>query len=236
MSLLSDVEIERAINSNEISIKPFEKNYLEPASYDIRARRALVSGVGIIELSETPLFIKTGDWAEIESIEEIQFSTKYAGSIGLRSSLTRRGIIGYGGPQIDPGYRGKAYFTLFNPSSETFKLQFNEKFATVQFFRLDTPASKPYSGPYQALPSFHEKDVEWMIKLKAPTLSDVVTSVQILENTVDKLTKNVDQLTTSIIVLTNDVAWIKRLLFAIFIAILVGIGIAVAGRFFLNII
>lgn len=229
--MLSDVEIQEAIGKKDIVIKPFEKDLLEPASYDLRIGRALVGGEGIIDLKERSLILKTAEWAELETLEEIKLSTNIAATFGLRSSITRKGLDWFGGPQIDPGYNGKLYIGVFNPSSESIKFNYLDKFCTVIFYRLGKPASRPYSGAFQRITSFPEEDVQRMIKLEAPTLSDVITSVGVLENTVNILTKEVTNLTQSLNSLKLDVGWIKRLLFAILIAIIVGISIAIFNKF-----
>ena len=231
MSMLSDVEIKEAIDQKEIVIKPFEKDLIEPASYDLRVGRALVGGIGIVDLKDRGLILKTGEWAELETLEEISLSSSIAATFGVRSSITRKGLDWFGGPQIDPGYNGKIYIGIFNPSSEPIRIHYGDKFCTIIFYRLGKPSSRPYSGQYQRITSFPEEDVERMIKLEAPTLSDVITSVGILEDTVTTLTKEMTHFTQTLSILGNDVGWIRRLLFGIFISIIVGLCVTVFGKY-----
>ena len=90
-------------------------------------------------------------------------------------------------------------------------------YATLVFYRLAKNASRKYSGQYQRQMTFPEEDVERMIKMEAYTLSDVISSVGLLEQTVNKLTKNSEQM-------ASDIGWVKKLLFAILIALIVGVG------------
>jgi len=227
MSLMSDVEIKEAIERKDIQITPFNEALIEPASYDFRVGRALVGGVGIVDIKATPHVLKPGDWVELETIEEIALSTNVAGTLGIRSSITRKGIDGYCGPQIDPGYNGRLFFNLFNPSSESFKIAYGDKMCTITFFRLDKPASKPYAGHYQNLKSFPEEDIERMIKIDSPTIADVITSVGILERTVNNLNIHIQKLNQQFNGVSRDVGWIKTLLFAILIAIIIGLAIVI---------
>lgn len=231
MSMLSDVEIEEAVAKKEIIIKPFEKSLIEPASYDLRVGRALVGGMGISDLKERGLILKTGEWAELETLEEISLSDSIAATFGVRSSITRKGLDWFGGPQVDPGYNGKLYIGIFNPSSEPFRINHGDKFCTIMFHRLGKSSSRPYSGQYQRMTTFPEEDVERMIKLEAPTLSDVITSVGILESTVTTLTKEMTTFTQTLNALKLDVGWIKRILFGILMALIVGISIVIFGKF-----
>jgi dCTP deaminase len=230
MSLLSDAEIREAVGKKDIQITPFNDALLEPASYDFRVGRALVGGIGIVDIKTTPHILKPGDWVELETIEEISLSTNIAGTLGIRSSITRKGIDGYCGPQIDPGYNGKLYFNLFNPSSESFKISYGDKMCTITFFRLEKPASKPYTGHYQNLKSFPEEDIQRMMSIDSPTIADVITSVGILERTVNNLNIHIQKLNQQFNNVSRDVSWIKTLLFAILIAIIIGLAIVVFQR------
>ena len=60
-------------------------------------------------------------------------------------------------------------------------------------------------------------DVNRMLKMEAYTLSDVIQSVSLLEQTVNKLTKTSEQM-------AQDLGWVKKLLFAILIALIIGLG------------
>jgi len=222
MAILSDVEIKKAIESREIEIKPFDEKNLEPASYDFKFGRVLLAGKGIVEPKKEKIVLRTGDWAEVETLESIKLSSNIAATYGIRSSITRRGIDWFGGPQIDPGYEGRIFVSLFNPTSEPFEIGYNEHFCSVIFHTLSSKASRPYSGKFQHNFSFPEEDVERMLKMKAPTLADVVTSVGILESTVEKLTTKTTEMAT-------DIGWVKKLLFAILIAVVIGITANLLG-------
>lgn len=216
MSILSDIDIKKAIESREIEIKPFSPDSVEPASYDFSIGRVLLAGKGIVDPKKEKIVLRTGDWAEIETLESIKLSSSIAATYGIRSSVTRRGIDWFGGPQIDPGYEGRIFVSIFNPTSEGFEIEYNKPFCTVIFHSLTSKTSKPYSGKFQQNFSFPEEDVERMLKMQSPTLADVVMSVGILESTVNKLT-------TKTVEMATDIGWVKKLLFAILIAIIIGI-------------
>jgi len=216
MSALSDKDIGKALKEGRLKIQPFQDEFLQPASYDLRVRRVLAPGRGILNPSEVTVMLRTGEWAEVESLEWLELPTDAMATFGLRSSIARRGIIAFGGPQVDPGYRGRLYVGLFNPSSETLSISAEEPLLTIQFFSLSTPASRPYGGQYNNLPGFPEEDVIRMTRMNTPTLADVVQSVGILERTVTELTSSVKGLRI-------EMSWVRNILLAILGATIVAL-------------
>ncbi len=221
--MLTDSEIREAIDQHTLKINPFEPKNVEPASYDVRAGRILVARRGIVDLSREAVVLRHGDWAEIESLEVVELPLNIAGTVGVRSSLTRRGLDWFSGPQVDPGYMGKIYISVFNASVAPIDFSYGMSFATLTLFRLAKNASRSYDGKFQKQLTFPEEDVERMLKMESYTLSDVITSVGLLEQTVNKLTKTSERMAT-------DLGWVKKLLFAILFAIVAGLTIQVIGH------
>jgi dCTP deaminase len=215
--MLTDSEIREALDQHVLKINPFEPKNVEPASYDVRAGRILVARRGIVDLSREAVVLRHGDWAEIESLEVVELPLNIAGTVGVRSSLTRRGLDWFSGPQIDPGYMGKIYISVFNASVAPIDITYAMPFATLTFYRLAKNASRSYDGKFQKQLTFPEEDVERMLKMESYTLSDVITSVGLLEKTVNKLTETSERMAT-------DLGWVKKLLFAILIALMIGVG------------
>jgi len=221
--MMTDSEIRETMAQQALLIKPFEPKRLEPASYDLRAGRVLVARRGIIDLNKEPVVLRQGEWAEIESLEVVELPLNIAATVGVRSSLTRRGLDWFSGPQIDPGYKGKIYISVFNASVVPIDLSYGMSFATLTFFRLAREASRPYDGKFQKQLTFPEEDVERMLKMEPYAFSDLVTSVGALDQTVDKLTKASERTLT-------DLSWVKKLLFAIFLALLAGLASQIIGH------
>lgn len=225
--MLTDTEINEATDNGSLRIDPFESKNLEPASYDIRAGRILIARRGIVNLRNEPVVLRHGDWAELESLEALELPLNIAATVGVRTSLTRRGLDWFGGPQIDPGYQGRIYISVFNASSTPIDITYGMTYATLVFYRLARNSSRTYSGQYQKQMTFPEEDVERMLKMEAYTLSDVIQSVGLLEQTVNKLTRTSEQMAI-------DIGWVKKLLFAILIALIVGVGQQLVVRLFSN--
>ena len=186
MAMLSDVDIRTAIRDRLLKIEPFDEKRVEPASYDLQVGRVLLPGRGVVELTTAGISLRPNEWAEIETLERMELPNDVAANFGLRSSVARRGILAFGGPQVDPGYRGRLFVGLFNPSSEAFTVQ-PGPLITVQFIRLEHAAARAYSGQYQGMDRFPEEDIVRLMNLRGPSLADVVHSVGVLENAVHEL-------------------------------------------------
>jgi dCTP deaminase len=129
----------------------------------------------------------------------------------------------FSGPQIDPGYKGRIYISVFNASVAPIDVSYGMAFATLTFYRLARDASRPYEGKFQKQLTFPEEDVERMLKMESYSVSDLITSVGLLQQTVDKLTRTNERMATGL-------GWVKNLLFAIFIAIVIGVAAQIIGH------
>jgi dCTP deaminase len=238
MSFLSDVEIKKAIGSKDIEIEPFDEKNLEPSSYDFKIGRALIAGKGIAEQKDFPLYLKPGDWMEIESLEIVKISQKIGVIMGMPSGMSRKGILAFSGMHIDPGYRGRIFITLFNPSSDTYKIEHGQKLSSALFFNFEELPSRSYDGQHQEQYHFPEKDVEWMIRLKAPTIADAIKSVEELEKMIIDVRSDlggakgeITEIRNDIKIFKIDIGWIKNLLIAILIALVIGIAVVIGQKF-----
>lgn len=158
--VLSDTDIQAHIASGDIRISNFS-GVLQPASYDLRVGDEAVTEAGIVNVAQNKLVkISRGATAIVYPKERIALSTKLAARYGLRSSLARRGLILLSGPQIDPGFEGLLAITVFNAGTADIVLTHGQECATLEFFLLTSPASRPYEGPYQGQSGVTEAEAE----------------------------------------------------------------------------
>ena len=143
-------------------------------------------------------------------LERLRLSAQHVGRFGLRSKYARKGLIATTGPQIDPGYDGRLILGLTNLTPKAVALPYKDDLVSVEFHRLETPSTKPYSGPYQKKYELDPEDIESIVEAEAMTLSEVLT-------TLTSLSRNVGDL-------TNDVKTMKWI-----IPIIVALGITVIG-------
>lgn len=204
MSVLTKKQIVKLRDENKIEVEPFSEHQCEPASYDLKLGHILKAGYGKLKLKKgDDASLKGGEWALVMSEEIIRLPLNICATYGLRSSITRKGLMYFGGPQIDPGYEGRLFVSIFNPTVEPIMLRYGDPLFTLIFHHLDKPVSKPYNGRYQGQYDFPSEDVERMMAMKSRTFSEMFTKVDDLDNSVNLLAKNLD-------ILTNDVHNIRK--------------------------
>jgi deoxycytidine triphosphate deaminase len=165
-------------------------------------------GTPIIDMEkERVLHIGTGEFVEIMTLEKVQMPPNICARIGIRSYFTRKELIPFAGPQIDPGFRGHLIISVFNTGPRPIIMKYGEPFCTIEFHELSDRCEKPYSGEYQDQNDFPSDNIEFIIGAKGITLYEVVEVMRGLR---------------------SDVRWMKVLLLLILGALIAGI----IGRFF----
>ena len=134
MTVLSDREIESRVKKGDLGIDPFDLACLNGAGYDLRLGSEL-----IIEPSSRTL---------TSTLERVEIPADLAGTLHIRSSLARAGIIG-SLALVDPGFRGQLTILLFNGGSERFSLREGERFVQLVLHPLSMKTLRPYQGKYQ---------------------------------------------------------------------------------------
>ncbi len=134
MTVLSEEEILEHLRRGEIKIKPFELSCLNPAGYDLR--------------SSSEVVIKPKRYKLTATLETVELGLKVTGSLHIRSSLAREGIIG-GFAVVDPGFRGQLTLNLHNFGEREITIREGEPIVQIVFHELGSPARKGYSGLYQ---------------------------------------------------------------------------------------
>ena len=134
MTALSDNEILSLINKKTIIIKPFSRDRLTPAGYDFS------SGAFFDLDPKQQKLVATAEYIELP--EDI------VGTIHLKSSLCREGVIG-SFAVIDPGFSGNLTLSLFNSDEKLIHIDKNEPLVQIIFHKTGEPSINPYRGKYQ---------------------------------------------------------------------------------------
>lgn len=134
MTVLSDEEILEHLKNGEIKVTPFETSCLNPAGYDLR--------------SSSEVAIKPKQYELTATLETVELGLKITGSLHIRSSLAREGIVG-SFAVVDPGFRGQLTLNLHNAGEKEITIKEGEPIVQIVFHKLGSPARKGYSGLYQ---------------------------------------------------------------------------------------
>jgi len=134
MAVLSDVEIKECIKDGSLVIVPFDESCLSGAGYDLR----LVEDTTVV----------AGRHKLVATLERVELSAGLVGTLYLRSTLARAGVIG-SLALVDPGFRGQLTVSLFNAGRQQVDMRAHDRFLQIVFHRLSVKTSRPYVGKYQ---------------------------------------------------------------------------------------
>ncbi|MFC1990416.1 dCTP deaminase [Chloroflexota bacterium] len=212
--------INRAISEGEITIENYNKECLQPASYDMRLGEEAITSSGRKKINPSDhglLIIPAGDFVLVTTHEKVIFSNKVAAHIGLRSHYSKKGLALLSGPQVDPGFKGVLVIGLSNLSPRDITIAYKEKLLTAEFYALTEPASHPYAGEYQDQNGISSQDLENLVEAQGMTFGQVIRLL-------GELSLNVKSLSESITFLK----WMIPAMLAILAIGLTVIGIIVA--------
>ncbi len=184
MGTLSGSQIRQLVESGEMVLKPFEQELVQPASYDLRLGHKILASPlsedvlgAVIELNDrSPTYkVQSGQMVAAMCAELIELPLSICGRIGIRSEFARRGMNAFGGPQIDPGFKGRLMLNLLNVGPEPISLTLGIPFFTVEFQRLDQPAETGYEGTYQDLDDFPKDQYDFILSARTTSLAEIPT-------------------------------------------------------------
>lgn len=182
MGTLSGSQIRRLVPSGELVVKPFDDSLVQPASYDLRlGSRVLASPLSpdipgaVIELNEkSPSYkVQSGQMVAVISEEWLELPLTICGRFGIRSEFARRGMDAFGGPQLDPGFKGRLTINLLNVGPEPVTITRSVPFFTVEFQSLDEPAEVGYDGAYQAQEDFPQDQYDFILDARTTSLAEI---------------------------------------------------------------
>lgn len=150
MAVLSDIDIEQALESAELGIEPFVQKNLTPNGYDL--------SIDEVYLRNSDQHIKEGvavipplTWFAISTKEFVKMGPKMTSQLWIRSSYARKGIMASFG-KVDAGFHGTLTFGCFNASDREVQIPIGDRFCQIVFEYLEQIPKALYherSGTYQ---------------------------------------------------------------------------------------
>jgi dCTP deaminase len=183
--ILVDTQIRDKVGSTGI-VAPFDTNCVQPASYDLR----IGSVVYAPPKPDEPMDLSANGGvyrlppygnAVLTTYENLKLPPNLLGRIGLKSGFARRGIVASTGPQIDPGFKGKLFVSVFNLAAASHVFKYQDTFLTIEFHELEAAPEKTYEGPYQGRYSIGAEVLDALVRLEGMTLSEMQTQFTQLE-------------------------------------------------------
>jgi dCTP deaminase len=166
--LLSDRDILAEIEAKRIVLEPYDEALLQPSSIDFRLDRyfrvfenhryphidpAADQSDLTREVEPTgdePFILHPGEFVLGSTLEVVSLPDDLAARVEGKSSLGRLGLLTHATAGfVDPGFSGHVTLELANVATLPIKLYPGMKIGQLCFFRLSSPAMRPYgSGEY----------------------------------------------------------------------------------------
>lgn len=131
--------------------------------------------------------IKPGEFALLLTEEEIRMPDDLIGLITIRLKYKRLGLINISGFHVDPGYKGKIMFAVYNAGPHPVTLRKGDSIFMIFFAKLSEKDAKPYEhGEHKEIKKIRP---EWVMGLRGPPVSlvDVFERVKRLEEKVNMI-------------------------------------------------
>lgn len=163
--LLSDGDIRTAVEAGRIKLDPYDAEMVQPSSVDVRLDRyfrvfenhkypnidpsqeqdeltRLVEPKG-----EQPFILHPGEFVLGSSYEVVSLPDDLSARLEGKSSLGRLGLLTHSTAGfIDAGFSGHVTLELSNAATLPIKLWPGMKIGQLCFFRLTSPAERPYGS------------------------------------------------------------------------------------------
>lgn len=163
--MLSNVDILAGIQAGHIGIDPFDPSRLGPASYTLTLGSHLLvpyRGQGVIDpempynayeevaIGDKGYVVRPGEFLLGSVAEKVSVPLHLAARLDARITLARLGLNALqGSTHIEPGQRGSnETLEISNIGPNPVRLRSGMKIVKIIFERLETPASRGYSGRY----------------------------------------------------------------------------------------
>ena len=150
MTVLSDNDIEQALEHNDLGIEPFIQKNLTPNGYDLSIEEVFIRSTGE-HIKDGIAVIPPLTWFAISTKEFVKMGPQLTSQLWIRSSYARKGILASFG-KVDAGFHGTLTFGCFNASDANVEIPIGDRFCQIIFEHLENIPKALYherSGTYQ---------------------------------------------------------------------------------------
>jgi len=163
--IFSDHTIREAIDAGRIGIDPFDPEYIQPSSVDLRVDRyfrvfenhrypfidpkeqqsELTTEVEAED--KHPFVLHPGEFVLGSTLEVVRIANDIVARLEGKSSLGRLGLLIHSTAGfVDPGFDGHLTLELSNVANLPIAIYPNMKIGQISFYQLSTPAESPYGS------------------------------------------------------------------------------------------
>jgi dUTPase len=204
MEILTENDLFSAVE-NETFIKSGKKESCEGIKYDfILSRMILTPESGrpqdIEQVSRENSVIKPGEIAFVMTEETLDLPNDIYCQLSAKRKLSLDGIVILGGLIIDPNYKGKLIFGLYNLSSRNYPLLPGRKLVAGVFYKVDKKSEK-HPEPIN---NFPDELIKIVVGTKPNSINSVNVAINEMNTAVNNLRLEMQEIKKN---LDNDEKW-----------------------------
>jgi dCTP deaminase len=151
VAVWSDTDILRALVAGSFRADPWHPEDLTPNGLDLRISHVLVPALGPQPITSGAPLVPPGARFVVGTEASLAMPRDAVGSLWLRSSWSRRGVIAAFG-KVDAGFHGNLTVGAFNAGSEPLPVPVGDRFCQLVLESLQSPPQASYAergGRYQ---------------------------------------------------------------------------------------
>jgi deoxycytidine triphosphate deaminase len=197
-TLITGTELVESIKSH-IFIDNGDPNCAEGIKYDFRLSNIFLKSkftrpVSYNDLTETEkkeAVINPGEVVFVLTEERLSLPENIFVQLSPKRKLSHAGILILGGLAIDPGYKGKLLFGLYNFSSTPFPIIPGKKLIGATFYKLIDSEIDKFPPPPPPLDEFPEELIRMINEYEPIVLQHVAKDLSNLERRFDEIYRTV---------------------------------------------
>jgi len=186
MEILTESELLLAVE-NRTFIKDGTKESCEGIKYDFKLSRMVLTAESgrpqDIDQSKEISKIKPGEIAFVMTEESLELPNDIYCQLSTKRKLSLDGIVILGGLIIDPNYKGKLIFGLYNLSSRSYPLIPGKKLVAGVFYRVNNKSDKIP----EPIDNFPDDLIRAVIDTKPNSVSAINTTIDSMNSAIKEI-------------------------------------------------
>src|SRR5712692_9136068 len=155
--------IRKALTGKNPPILKPNVEHLNNACYELAlGAEAFITSTGDTKRTykfDEQVSIPPGQFALLITEEELCIPRNVLAFISIRASKKMSGLVNVSGFHVDPGFRGRLKFSVYNAGSESIILGVGERLFPIWFYELPEENEDQYVGRHQGQMSITSEDV-----------------------------------------------------------------------------
>jgi dUTPase/cell fate (sporulation/competence/biofilm development) regulator YmcA (YheA/YmcA/DUF963 family) len=193
MEILAESDLISAVE-NKTFIKDGVKESCEGIKYDFKLSRMVLTPESRrpqdINQSKEDSVIKPGEIAFVMTEESLELPDDIYCQLSTKRKLSLNGIVILGGLIIDPNYKGKLIFGLYNLSSRVYPLIPGKKLVAGVFYRVNSKSDKIPD----TINDFPAELIQAVVDTKPNSVSAINTTIDNIRSVINELRAEIQEI------------------------------------------